>query len=251
MAAWNNGIVVEHKQWSETLHTLYVESEIEPYEAGQFAKIGLEIEGENGPEIVGRPYSLVNAPGTQPLEFYYIEVPGGPLTSHLVKLKPGDSMLVAPRANGFMIIDEVPEAHHLWLMATGTGIGPFLAMLDTDKPWQRFEQVTLVYAVRSLAELSYQERIQQVMAQHTGKFAYVPFMSREQSDFTLHGRIPQAVTDGRLEARASISFSATDSQVMLCGNPQMVEDTTAVLIERGLKKHRRRDPGQITVENYW
>jgi ferredoxin--NADP+ reductase len=251
MAAWNNGIVVEHKQWSETLHTLYVESEIEPYEAGQFAKIGLEIEGENGSEIVGRPYSLVNAPGTQPLEFYYIEVPGGPLTSHLVELKPGDSMLVAPRANGFMIIDEVPEARHLWLMATGTGIGPFLAMLDTDKPWQRFEQVTLVYAVRSLAELSYQERIQQVMAQHTGKFAYVPFMSREQSDFTLHGRIPQAITDGRLEARAGISFSAADSQVMLCGNPQMVEDTTAVLIERGLKKHRRRDPGQITVENYW
>ena len=247
MAHWNNGTVVEHKQWSETLHTLYVESDIEPYQAGQFAKIGVEVDGE----AIGRPYSLVNAPGTQPLEFYYIEVPGGPLTSQLVKLKPGDSMLVAPRANGFMIIDEVPQARHLWLMATGTGIGPFLAMLDTDKPWQRFEQVRLVYAVRSLAELSYQERIQQIVAKHAGQFGYIPFMSRETADFTLHGRIPQAISDGRLEDRAGIAFSAADSQIMLCGNPQMVEDTTAVLMERGLKKHRRRDPGQITVENYW
>lgn len=263
MAQWNKGIVVEHRQWSETLHTLYVESQIEPYQAGQFAKIGVEVKAESGgeagseisseidSEIIGRPYSLVNAPGTQPLEFYYIEVPGGPLTSQLVKLKPGDSMLVAPRANGFMIIDEVPQARHLWLMATGTGIGPFLAMLDTEKPWQRFEKVVLVYAVRSLAELSYQQRIQQVMAKHAGQFVYIPFMSREKSDFTLHGRIPQAIIDGRMEGRAGINFSAADSQIMLCGNPQMVEDTTAVLVERGLKKHRRRDPGQITVENYW
>ena len=251
MAAWNQGTVVEHRQWSETLHTLYVESEIEPYQAGQFAKIGLEVDGENGKEIIGRPYSLVNAPGTQPLEFYYIEVPGGPLTSQLVKLKPGDSMLVAPRANGFMILDEVPESRHLWLMATGTGIGPYLAMLDTDKPWQRFEKVVLVYAVRTLAELSYQERIHEVAAKRGAQFAYIPFMSRQESDFTLQGRIPQAISDGRLEHRAGIAFNAADSQIMLCGNPQMVEDTTAVLVERGLKKHRRRDPGQITVENYW
>ena len=247
MAAWNQGTVVEHRQWSETLHTLYVESDIEPYQAGQFAKIGLEIDGE----IVGRPYSLVNAPGTQPLEIYYIEVPGGPLTSHLVKLKPGDSILVAPRANGFMILDEVPEARHLWLMATGTGVGPFLAILDTDKPWQRFEKVVLVYAVRTQAELSYQERIREIMARRGEQFVYIPFMSRQVSDFALHGRIPQAMTDGRLENRVGIAISAADSQIMLCGNPQMVEDTVAVLVERGLKKHRRRDPGQITVENYW
>jgi ferredoxin--NADP+ reductase len=247
MAAWNTGKVVRHTQWNGTLYTLYVESEIEPHEAGQFAKIGLEIDGE----IIGRPYSLVNAPRTQPLEFYYIEVPGGPLTGHLAKLKPGDSMLVAPRANGFMILDEVPQARHLWLMATGTGVGPFLAMLDTEKPWQRFEKVMLVYAVRTMSELSYQERIAEVLAKHAGQFVFIPFISREVSEFALGGRIPQAIGDGRLEERAGIQFSAADSQVMLCGNPQMVQDTTDMLVERGLKKHRRKDPGQITVENYW
>lgn len=247
MASWNEGRVIDQKQWNDKLHSLYIEADIEPYQAGQFAKIGLEIDGA----IVGRPYSLVNAPQQQPLEFYYIEVQQGPLTSHLVKLQPGDRVLVAPRANGFMILDEVPPARHLWLIATGTGVGPFLAILDTDKPWQRFERVVLVYAVRTLSELSYQERIAQIQALHPAQFAFVPIISREVSDFALPGRIPQRFADGTLEARAGIKASAEDSQVMLCGNPQMVEDTMALLSERGLKKHRRKDPGQITVESYW
>jgi ferredoxin--NADP+ reductase len=38
---------------------------------------------------------------------------------------------------------------------------------------------------------------------------------------------------------------------MLCGNPAMVSDVTALLEERGMRKHRRRAPGHITVETYW
>jgi ferredoxin--NADP+ reductase len=247
MAAWNIGKVVERKQWSKSLHSLYIESDLEPFEAGQFVKIALEINGE----VVGRPYSLVNPPDSRPLEFYYIEVPDGPLTSRLVRLISGDEILVAPRAHGFMIIDEVPQARHLWMMATGTGVGPFLSILATDKPWLRFERVVLVYAVRTLSELSYQERISQILAKHFGQFVFIPFLSRETSNFTLSGRIPQAIIDGRLETYAGMAISAENSQIMLCGNPNMVKDITSTVIERGLKKHRRLEPGQITVENYW
>jgi len=136
-------------------------------------------------------------------------------------------------------------------MATGTGVGPFLSILMTDKPWQRYERVILVYAVRTLSDLCYQERITQIMVKHSGQFSNIPFLSRESSDFALTGRIPQANIDGRLEARAGIKINADNSQVMLCGNPQMVKDTNNTLIERGLKKHRRFEPGQITAENYW
>lgn len=247
MAAWNIGKVVEHKQWSKALYSLYLEADIEPFEAGQFVKIALKINGE----AIGRPYSLVNPPDSRPLEFFYIEVPNGQLTSHLVKLISGDEILVAPRANGFMILDEVPRARHLWLMATGTGAGPFLSILATDKPWQNFERVVLVYAVRTFSELSYQERISQILAKHPVQFTFIPFLSREPSDFALPGRIPQAIIDGRLEAHAGIKISTENSQIMLCGNPKMVKDTTDALIERGLKKHHRFDPGQITAENYW
>jgi len=247
MAAWNIGEVVERKQWSKALHSLYVDADIDPFEAGQFVKIALEIKGV----VIGRPYSLVNPPDSRPLEIYYIEVPSGPLTSHLVKLISGDKILVASRAHGFMILDEVPQAKHLWVMATGTGVGPFLSILATDKPWQRFEQVVLVYAVRTLSDLSYQERISQNLAKHPGQFVFIPFLSRETLDFALTGRISQAIIDGRLEAHAGVKISAENSQIMLCGNPQMVKDTTNVLIKRGLKKHRRFEPGQITAENYW
>lgn len=247
MSAWNVGKVVEHKQWSKTLYSLYIESDIEPFEAGQFVKIALEINGE----LVGRPYSLVNPPDNQPLELFYIEVSDGPLTSHLVNLKPGDNIKVATRAHGFMILDEVPAAKYLWLMATGTGVGPFLSILMTDKPWLRYERVILVYAVRTLSELSYQERIMQILANHSVQFYYIPFISRETVDFALTGRIPQAIIDGRLEAHVGIKINADNSQIMLCGNPQMVKNTSNTLIERGLKKHRRFEPGQITAENYW
>jgi ferredoxin--NADP+ reductase len=108
-----------------------------------------------------------------------------------------------------------------------------------------------VHAVRRAAELGYQEQIQALLAQHPGQFAFVPVLSRERSAHALDGRIPQAIEDGRLEARAGFKLEARDSRVMICGNPAMVADTVQALERRGLKKHRRRDPGQISVENYW
>lgn len=247
MAIWHTGKVVEHKHWSENLHTLYVDAEIEPFEAGQFVKIGLEINGE----VIAHPYSLVNPPNQTPLSFYYINVPDGKLTSRLSELKTNDSVLVAPKAHGFLILDEIPAAKHLWLMATGTGIGPFLSMLGTAKPWQRYEKIVLVWATRTFAELTYQDLIHQLLTEHPLQFICIPFVSREITTSALTGRIPQAIIDGRLEERAGISIHTDDSQVMLCGNPQMVKDTTNTLIERGLKKHRRFSPGHISSENYW
>lgn len=247
MAIWNTGKVVEHKHWSETLHTLYIDADIEPFEAGQFVKIGLEINGE----VIAHPYSLVNPPNQTPHAFYYINILNGQLTSRLSELKINDSILVAPKAHGFLILDEIPIANNLWLMATGTGIGPFLSMLGTAKPWQRYEKIILVWAARTLAELTYQDLIHQFLTNHPHQFIFVPFVSHEITEITLTGRIPQAIVDGRLEERAGIRIHAENSQIMLCGNPQMVKDTTNTLIERGLKKHRRFSPGHISSENYW
>ena len=247
MAIWNTGKVVAHKHWSDTLHTLYVDAVIEPFEAGQFVKIGLNINGE----VIGHPYSLVNPPKQTPLGFYYINVPNGKLTSHLIELKTNDSVLVAPKAHGFLILDEIPIAKNIWFMATGTGIGPFLSMLATSNPWQRYEKIVLVWAARTLAELTYQDLILRFLTEHPHQFIYIPFVSREITDTALTGRIPQAIIDGRLEERAGIHINAEDSQIMLCGNPQMVKDTTNTLIERGLKKHKRFSPGHISSENYW
>ncbi|MFT7228159.1 MAG: ferredoxin--NADP+ reductase [Methylophilaceae bacterium] len=247
MAIWNTGRVVKHKHWSDILHTLYIDADIETFEAGQFVKIGLNINGE----IISHPYSLVNSPKQKPLSFYYIDVPNGKLTPSLSKLKINDNVLISPKAYGLMILDEVPIAKELWLMATGTGIGPFLSMLTTSQPWQRYEKIVLVWGARRLSELTYQNLISQLLTEHPYQFIYAPFVSRETSDVALIGRIPNAISDGRLEKRAGIHITAKNSQVMLCGNPQMVKDSTNTLIKRGLRKHKRFSPGHITSENYW
>jgi ferredoxin/flavodoxin---NADP+ reductase len=245
--AWNEGRVVALKHWGGHLYSLLMEAQIAPFEAGQFVKIGLPIDGE----IVGRPYSLVNAPGEQPLEFYFILIEGGPLSQRLIKLNPGERIYIAPRTAGFLVLSEVPQAKHLWLLATGTGVGPFLSILKTATPWERFEKIVLVQAVRSRAELTYRESVAAIAAAHHEQFVFVPFVSREDTTFAIRARIPQAIDDGRLEARAGLSLSPEHSQFMLCGNPAMVRDSTDTLIARGFKKHRRRNPGHITVEAYW
>lgn len=247
MAQWVEGRVVERIDWTDRLHSLRVEAAIEPFKAGQFAKLGLRI----GEETVGRPYSIVSAPGEPVLEFYFSTVPEGPLTPRLSRLKAGDAVLVAPKPNGFLVLDEVPPAIHLWLLATGTGIGPFLSILRTAEPWQRFQRVVLVHAARTAAELTYRRAIARVLETEPKRFAYVPVISREETDYALAGRIPQAIADGRLEARAHLQIDAALAHVMLCGNPAMVEDATAALAARGLRKHKRKEPGQISVETYW
>lgn len=247
MTTWNTGKVVDFKQWNPALFSLSIDSELRPFQAGQFVKIGLEINGE----VVARPYSLINPPQRRPLEIYCLEIPDGQLSPKLAKLQPGNPILVAPQAYGFMVLDEIPVARHLWMMATGTGIGPFISMLQGEQLWQRFERIVLAYGVRTFSALAYRDLIDRLCTEHPSQLCFVPFISRESYNFALHGRIPNALQDGRLESRTALELNAKDSQVLLCGNPQMITDTTKVLLERGLKKHRRSDPGQITSEHYW
>ena len=108
-----------------------------------------------------------------------------------------------------------------------------------------------MHAVRTAEELTYGGEIGALLEQHPDQLQYIPFVSREDTDFAIRARVPTAIMDGRLEQRAGIGISAGDSQVMICGNPEMVRDTVAVLENRGMKKNKRRDPGQITTEQYW
>lgn len=247
MAKWVEGIVVGNRRWTDELHSLQVEAPVEPFTAGQFTRLALEIEGE----LVARPYSYVNAPHRAPLEFYFITVPGGPLSVRLAELEAGEKIQVAHKAAGFLTINELPDAENLWLLSTGTAIGPFLSILFTGEPWRRFEKVVLVHAVRTEIELTYQEEIAEIAAAHPEQFVMVPFVSREEVDYAIKSRVPAAIDDGTLEECAGVSLTAETSQVMICGNPGMVSDTTKVLQARGMKKHRRRDPGHISTENYW
>jgi ferredoxin--NADP+ reductase len=242
---WLEGRVIENRHWSEALFSLRVEGVALSFQAGQFVRIALDI----GAERVARAFSLVNPPHDPVLEFYGIIVPEGPLSPRLAKLAPADTLFVAANPAGFLVLSEVRDAETLWLMATGTGLAPFLSILRTETPWRRFRNVVLVHAVRFSRELAYRQTIDEL--QHRRGLKYVGFVSREAAPGALAGRIPAAVRDGRLEAAAGLRLASDCSQVMLCGNPEMLKDTAAALAERGMRKHRRRAPGHITVESFW
>jgi ferredoxin--NADP+ reductase len=246
MARWLAGTIVENRHWTPALFSLRVAGPPLDFVAGQFVRIALDIGGER----IARPFSFVNPPGEELLEFYGVIVPQGPLSPHLARLAPGDALFYADNPSGFLILAEVPPAEDLWMVATGTGIAPFLSILATDAPWARHRRVILVHAVRHAPELVYRDRIAAIESARGPQFRYVTFVSRESHPGSLSGRIPAAIRDGRLEAAAA-PITPERSHLMLCGNPDMVKDATAALAERGLRKHRRRAPGHITVENFW
>jgi ferredoxin--NADP+ reductase len=239
---WLEGKIVENRHWTPALFSLRVEGARLSFEAGQFVRIALEIEGER----IARPFSMVNPPHDPVLEFYGIVVPEGPLSPRLARLAPGDTLYVASNPAGFLVLSELPDAQTLWLLCTGTGIAPFLSILGTEAPWRRYRNVVLVHAVRHASELVYRETLEGFPG-----LKYLQMVSREAAPGALAGRIPAALRDGRLEAAAGLRLSAESSQVMLCGNPAMLKDAAAVLIERGMRKNRRRAPGHITVESFW
>jgi len=247
MTEWTQARIVGKKLWTPRLISLQFDAELQPFKAGQFGRIGLDIDGER----VGRPYSFINAPDERPYELYFNIVNDGNLTSHLSALEPGDSLWVWSEVFGFLVLDEIPDAGQLWLLSTGTGIGPFLSMLKTEEIWQRFGHVVLCHGVRYAADLSYRDTIDDLRRTHDGRLTYVPLVTREEAPEALNCRIPVAIENGQLEQRAGFTLNTENSHVMLCGNSGMIESTITLLQQRGMRRHRRREPGHISSEQYF
>ncbi len=251
MDQWVQGEVIDNLHWNDRLCSLRVKTALPDFKAGQFTRIALpEITSPERDEMLARAYSLVNAPNDPIAEFYFNLVPGGPLSTRLHRLKRGDSVYLSKGVAGFLTLDEVPQCEHLWMLATGTALGPFLSILKTDEPWQRFSKLVLVHGVRSADELTYQTLIQQISAQHSDQFVKLSSVTRETVSYTLQQRIPDAIRSGELERMAGLPIDPEQAHVMICGSPAMVEDCMVALKEKGLRKHRRRTPGHISVEIY-
>lgn len=246
MNGFEQGRVAARRDWAPGLITLTVDAAIEPFVAGQFVNLGLEIEGQ----LLRRSYSIASAPGA-PLEFYLKEVPGGALTPRLTRLESGASLWVERKPQGFFTLAYVPTCRDLWCVATGTGLGPFLAMLRGDEPWRRFERISLVHGARTVSHLSYTDELSALSSAHPGRLSYTPIVSGGSPGAALPGRVTTALADGSLETRAGLALDPERSHLMLCGNPDMILEVTAVLALRGLRKHRVRTPGHITAEKYW
>jgi ferredoxin--NADP+ reductase len=254
---------------------------------GQFARLGVyrddgRVEDRRGPRYVWRAYSVVSASHDEFLEFYSIVVPGGEFTTTLAHLREGDPLLIEKQSYGFMTLDRFEGGRDLWLLASGTGIAPFLSVLQDLGAWEQYQRLILVHSVRHAHELAYRDEVAALrghpvfgalLAQDPRRLVYVPIVTRAVTQEgtrevvredepegkraaapvggMLNARIPVLLASGALEQAAGVALSPADSRIMICGNPEMVTDVRRTLTGLGYAVSRRARPAQLAVENYW
>lgn len=227
---------------------------------GHYARLGLP--GGAG-ALVWRPFSVVSARHDPTLEFVAVLVPAGEFSGQLSNVREGDAMCVGTSSYGFMTLDGFAPGRDLWLLASGTGLGPFISILRDAATWQAFDHIVLVHSVRRAAELAYRDEIALLPADGAplladgapllarARLRYLPVVTREVCTGALDARIPALIADGRLEQAAGLRLDLRDSRIMVCGNPEMNRALRAQLTARGFRTSRRGVPGQLAFENYW
>ncbi|XBC41250.1 MAG: ferredoxin--NADP(+) reductase [Buchnera aphidicola (Nurudea yanoniella)] len=249
MNDWTTAKIIKIKKWKNNLFSIILNASINPFIPGQFSR--LSYLNKNG-ERIQRAYSYINAPSNQNLEFYIVLIPNGQLTPTLYNLSNQDRIMIKKIASGFFTLNEIPSCKNLWMYATGTGIGPYLSILQSKENTDKFENIILVHAVRYCDDLVYLPLIKKLKDEYQGKLYIQIIISREFTKFSLYGRIPELLKNNILEKKIGIKIKKHTCHVMLCGNPNMVRNTQKFLIEeRNLNKNFRKKPGQITSENYW
>ncbi len=220
------------------------------FENGQFTLIGLQV---NGKPLM-RAYSMVNANYEENLEFLSIKVPDGPLTSHLQHVKPGDLLYVSKKATGTLVAHNLLPGRRLWLLSTGTGLAPFMSLIKDLELYERYEQIILTHTCRFANELAYYQTITEELPQHPHlgeyvrqKLRYYPTVTREP--FATQGRITDLIQSEKVFADLGLPvFSPEEDRLMLCGSPDMLKDTRALLKERGFQEGSHAQPGHYVVE---
>lgn len=219
------------------------------FEAGQFARIGLPVEGA---DPLMRAYSVASAPEENVLRFLVTRVEGGALSPRLTDLEPGETALLEGVAEGNLLPGRIPGGETLWLFATGSGLSPFLSMLRSKSLWKTRKDVVLVLSVRNFEDAAVAREL--VDTAFPGEFTLVVSTTREEEDGRrgdLSGRIPALLESGELEAHVGKNITPETSRVLLCGNPDFITATRAVFKERGIVSPRFGKPGQLVAENFW
>lgn len=224
-----------------------ITSETQVYEAqGQL----VDLDG-----YVFRAYSVASSPYDEFIEFFSVVIPEGEFTSKVNHIQVGDSLLLNTTPFGYLTLAryQLPLPNDLWLLATGTGLAPFLSILKTIEVWQQYQRIILVYSARTSQELAYQAEIgsiKSIYGDNGAAFVFLPIVTREADYAGEKARIPNLILSGKLTQLVGQKLDKERSHVMLCGNPQMVEDTKEALKSIGLTMNRRGE-GNIAVENYW
>lgn len=220
------------------------------FQSGQFTMIGLMVDGK--PLL--RAYSVVSPHWDDTLEFLSIKVPDGPLTSRLQHIQVGDTVMIGRKASGTLLTQNLLPGKNLYLLSTGTGLAPFMAMIRDPEVYELYEKVILVHGCRQVAELAYDEVITKELPKNeyfgdqvASKLIYYPTVTREA--FRNQGRIPTLMETGKLMHDVGLPpLSKEDDRFMLCGSPEMLRDTRTLFDKLGMTEGNMSHPGHFVIE---
>jgi ferredoxin/flavodoxin---NADP+ reductase len=244
--------VLSVRHWNESLFSFTTTRDRGlRFENGHFVMVGLEIGGKP----LMRAYSIASPNHDEHLEFFSIKVADGPLTSQLQHIRPGDTVLVSRKPTGTLVIHDLKPGKHLYLLATGTGLAPFLSVVRDLEVYERFAKVILVHGVRNVDDLAYRGYLTEQLPQHDilgasvrDKLIYYPTATREP--FVNNGRLTELIVGGKLFEDIGLPpLNPADDRAMICGSPGVLKDTSALLDRMGFEISPHIGvPGDYVVE---
>jgi ferredoxin--NADP+ reductase len=251
MAALRTETVTAIHHWNDRLFTFRTTRDSGfRFESGQFVMLGLEVEGR--PLL--RAYSIASPSYDEELEFFSIKVEDGPLTSRLKDIRPGDALLVGHKPTGTLLLDNLLPGRNLYLMATGTGLAPFLALVQEPEVYERFDRVIVAHGCRFRSELAYADMLggelyanELIGEQAREKLLYHSSLTRETPDGG--PRLTDLVVSGKLAEDLGLPpIDAELDRIMLCGNMAMLDDMRAILSARGFTEGNQAEAGGFVYE---
>lgn len=253
----NNATVVSFQQLSGCLFRIWVRPDWDPSELiwnpGQFIRLGVLDSLSDKNSL--RPMTITGLEDAV-FEFFMVAVSNGVTSSVVATLRPGDRCCLEPSVAGNFHSGNLPTGPDvdLWMMGTGTGIAPYLAMLRYSKDrLTQFRNLILVHSVREEEHLCTSAWLDSLTEGYSA-FQYVPTVTSSTTSLAgnmFRRRIQSLIAEDSFRESVGLQISSDQSMVLLCGHPSMIKESTNVLKERGMRKHRRRTPGHILTERYF
>jgi ferredoxin--NADP+ reductase len=244
--------VTQVRHWNDSLFSFRTTRDPAfRFESGQFVMLGLPVEGR--PLL--RAYSIASASWEDHLEFFSIKVRNGPLTSRLQHVAVNDEVFLSRKPTGTLVLRDLKPGRHLYLLGTGTGLAPFLSLIQEPETYERFEKIVVVHGTRQVDDLAYAEFITRDLPQHEflgpqvrSQLIYYPTVTREP--FRNSGRITTLIESGQLAEFVGLpALDPRDDRFMLCGSPSMLADCSRLLDARGFEVASRiGEPGHYVIE---
>ncbi len=237
------------------------------FEPGQYAVLALpgsakridlsDPEPETLPadKLIKRAYSIASSSKEKEyVELYITLIRSGTLTPRVFALNEGDGIFLGEKFKGMFTLKEVPEQANIVMVATGTGIAPYMSMIRTEfreRPNRRF---AVIHGARHSWDLGYRSELS-TLAYYFKNFAYLPVISRpgdEKEGWTGNtGHVQNLWREKVLEQRWGAPLKPENTHIFLCGAPAMAEEMSQLLESEGFKEHKKKEPGQVHLERFW